>query len=325
MFRLGFVILAVSPCCAQGFKSACELISKADIESIMGFRVREPQSRPAKPVASNANISFADLITSSGCFFEPADDATKQFNGGIEIAVRYLRSTDAQALQERIGNRIPGASDIRIFHRNAGYTALWVNVGSSVVIFKETEAGTTVLQLGMYGPSRPVSSSAMLGDILDHGIKLATAILGGAKSPGVPEHLIVSPEDTLAGQGAMAVEFIFNGDLQQSTDSIEAAMEQRLRENGIKIVRPVGGATVPTLRLSIDTRRGMSLGVYNLRLEFLQLVPLQSPHSAGKFMRAITWSNWRSGYQPGRPVVDGDAMQLTAEFVKAYREANPAR
>ena len=319
----------VGPVSAAQRKTACELIAKTDVESIMGFRVLGPRPGPAKPIASNSHVAFPSELASSGCFFEPALAETKRFNAGVEIGIRYLPPTDALLLQQRLLKEIQGASDTQADRggRDFPYPALWANVGSTFAVFKEDATGTTILQVSSYGPSRQLPNIEIYTDQLAHDIRLATKILGPRALPGTLYSQIVRAVDTLRGHTEMAVQVWVNNKVQEPDDRARVAMESALRQAGIKLLRLNPNTVVPTLELHVSeasvTCYGGAVGGGYLdlvSLDFVQTVPFSGTGPNQRFIIVPTWSiDRRTTGQAYWEVVPG----MVREFVQDYLKANP--
>ena len=294
----------------------------------MGFPVLPPQERPAEPFADG--VSLPDEISSSSCVFEPANEQTKRFNSGIRITVRYVRSLDAEGLLSNLINQIEGSHDLRqdSLGNGFGYPVMWQNVGETVASFKEIPTGTMVLQIALHGPSRQMSAGMIYPDIVNHGLKLTSAILGGAPAaPGIPQGQLVGEAESLAGQNTMGVEVFLDGksllpEAQPTKDIID-----ELRGAGIKVLRQNPNTRVPTLTLNMDTLyapqyRGPGAKVFTLRLEFRQPVTIAQHSGSPKQMDAATWSEGTFGVNSNSDRYREEASGLVRKFLKDYQQAN---
>jgi hypothetical protein len=162
---------------------ASELITKSDLETIMGFTFQEPKSCEVKDLLSKEPLKDVEEVSS--CFFESALPEANRFNKGIKLTVRYLREKDADQAETYIRQAIKRATDSRARSLEAlGYGGFYVSVAQSIFVLKPTLRGCMLLQVAMDGAPSEASDknhSLWLDDLLDREKKIAVKVLGPPK------------------------------------------------------------------------------------------------------------------------------------------------
>lgn len=320
-------------------KTACQLITKVELESVTGYKLQPPQVIPAWDINSikskKDDKDLKDLIASqeiasSGCSYQltPASQAQTLYeNSIIQIGVRYLRNADAEGFRDKF-NDLSGVGYMWINPNiTFPYPALFYAVNTTAVAFKETSSGTIMLEIkcSIYPKSMTVVDGAYFSKDMD--VKIALKIFGDAGTlPGTPNSQVLSADDSLKGINGMIVDVYLNGELLSAIADIRTDMVNLLRQNGIKVISRNNATTLPTLQLDIDTLyvsqfNGPGFVVYTTQLKFLQIFPAQNQKSSAKFVQVLTWSVGSFGIN-GSDRYRKEAAGLTSQFIKSYFNVN---
>jgi hypothetical protein len=353
LFMLWLCLIVFPGVAAGQNKEACNLITKADLESVTGYKFQPPQIIPAWDIHGKnkqAEQAIKDIIasqeiTSSGCSYKltPASQTQSLYgeNSILKIGVRYFRTADAEGFHDKLRDAMSGGGDLWGYSQIAfPYPALFYAVSPTVLAFKETPSGTIMLQISCSLPpkSLTVVDGAQFDSDMD--VKIALKILGDAGTlPGTPNEQIISSNDTLKGLNGIVVVVYLNNKLQSSDGLPDPSIIERsteanprldmvnlLRQNGIKVISGNNATSPPTLRLDINTRyvsqfNGPGFVVYTIELILLQTFPVQNQKPPARFVRVSTWSASSFGVN-GSDRYRDEAVGLTSQFIKAYLTAN---
>lgn len=352
LFMLWLCLIVFPGVAAGQNKQACNLITKAELESVSGFQFQPPQVIPAwsfsgrtlKADKDEKELFASQETASSGCSYKLTPASLARTNGvadeAIQIGVRYLRDSDAEGFYARF-QALTGMSDLAgLAGTRFLYPSLWMNVDQTAVFFKETSGGTMLLEIKVPFVPKGLPASDYAGFLSETTQKIALKILGEASTlPGTPNEQIISSNDTLKGLNGIVVVVYLNNKLQSSTglpntNTFDKSFDEYprldmvnlLRENGIKVISVNNATSPPTLRLDINTRyvsqfNGPGFVVYTIELILLQTFPVQNQKPPARFVRVSTWSASSFGVN-GSDRYRDEAVGLTSQFIKAYLTAN---
>ncbi len=151
VFLFGLCVLSDLPAYAQN-KTACELLSKADAEAILGVTLQPP--KPTAPFGSLLDPDFTSGTVDQGCSFSNftfnhsapnRPKPPKVVNVGLEV--RYSSTLDAHAV-----DKARKQVDIRTYDHptdlpGLGDGAFWIGALNNVTLFVFL-GGTTRLMIG---------------------------------------------------------------------------------------------------------------------------------------------------------------------------------
>ena len=143
---LGMSVLSGLPACAQN-KAACELLSKADAEAVVGTTLQPP--RPDAPFRSLLDPDFTDGTPEQGCAFtnfvynQPKPAKVVAF----DLEVRYSPAPDAHAVDEARKQVDTRTYDHPTDLPGLGDAAFWIGQPNNVTLFVFV-GGTTRLMIG---------------------------------------------------------------------------------------------------------------------------------------------------------------------------------
>lgn len=352
LFMLWLCLIVFPGVAAGQNKEACNLITKAELESITGFQFQPPQVIPAwnfngrtvKADKDEKEFFASQETASSGCSYKLTPASLARTGAGadavIQIGVRYLRDSDAEGLYARFQD-LTGMSDLAgLTGPRFLYPSLWMSVDMTAVFFKETSGGTMLLEIKIPFVPKDVPASDYWGFLTETSKKIALKILGEASTlPGTPNEQIISSNDTLKGLNGIVVLVYLNNKLQSSTglpntNTFDKSFDEYprldmvnlLRENGIKVISVNNATSPPTLRLDINTRyvsqfNGPGFVVYTIELILLQTFPVQNQKPPARFVRVSTWSASSFGVN-GSDRYRSEAIDLTSQFIKSYFKVN---
>ncbi len=127
---------------------ATQLLSKVDLEAIMGFKFQEPKGdKPVDPLSSE---QLEQVEKTSSCFFDSDLPKSNRFNHGVRLTVRYLTESDADRAEDSIRHAAFRATGLRPAGlKHFSYSAFTVQ--SSIYVFKPTPEGCTMLEVAIDG------------------------------------------------------------------------------------------------------------------------------------------------------------------------------
>lgn len=157
---------------------AVDLISRSEIESIMGVNFREGKVCEINDLLSKSGLSGVE--DKSGCFFESALTEAKQGNNGVRLTVRYLGETDVLDAEDKVRDALKSETKIKAKTiEDLGYPTFYVSAENSLFVLKHTAIGTTLLQVAIEGD--PGKGRCKNEDCLGKQKEIALKILGPAK------------------------------------------------------------------------------------------------------------------------------------------------
>ena len=143
---LGLAVLSGLPAYAQN-KTACELLSKADAEAVVGVTLQPPN--PARPFARfSIRTSPAARLSRAAAFTNFAPNQPKPakvVNVGLEV--RYSPTPDAHAVDETHKQVDTRTYDHPTDLSGLGDAAFWIGPPNNVTLFVFL-GGTTRLMIG---------------------------------------------------------------------------------------------------------------------------------------------------------------------------------
>jgi hypothetical protein len=142
----GLSALSGSPGYAQN-KTACELLSKADAEAVLGVTLQPP--KPTAPFRSLLDPDFTSGMPEQGCtftnFVPNQPKPLKVVNVGLEV--RYSATPDAHAVDEAHKHIDTRTYDHPTDLPGLGDAAFWIGPPNNVTLFVFL-GGTTRLMIG---------------------------------------------------------------------------------------------------------------------------------------------------------------------------------
>jgi len=143
---LGLAIVSDLPAYAQN-KTACELLSKADAEAVVGTTLQPP--KPTAPFRSLLDPDFTTGTAAQGCtltnFVANQPKPAKVVNVGLEV--RYSTTPDAHAVDETRKQVDTRTYDHPTDLAGLGDAAFWIGPPNNVTLFVFL-GGTTRLMIG---------------------------------------------------------------------------------------------------------------------------------------------------------------------------------
>jgi TPR repeat protein len=146
VFLLGLAVVSDLPAYAQN-KTACELLSKADAEAVVGTSLQPP--KPTAPFRSLLDPDFTSGAPEQGCAFtnfapnQPKPAKVVAFN----LEVRYSPTPDAHAVDEAHKQVDTRTYDHPTDLPGLGDAAFWIGPPNNVTLFVFL-GGTTRLMIG---------------------------------------------------------------------------------------------------------------------------------------------------------------------------------
>jgi hypothetical protein len=146
IFLGGLCVLSCSPTYAQN-NTACQLLSKADAEAILGVTLQPP--KPTAPFRSLLDPDFTSGTVDQGCsftnFVPNQPKPPKIVNVGLEV--RYSATPDANAVDEARKQVDTRTYDHPTDLPGLGDAAFWIGAPNNVTLFVFI-GGTTRLMIG---------------------------------------------------------------------------------------------------------------------------------------------------------------------------------
>lgn len=336
---------------APSVRPACSMITSADVSAIMAFTVLPGQANPAGPFANH--VQLPNEIAASACFFEPSQAATKRFNSGVRITVRYAGLADPEATFNELLAKIDEAGNLLRYPQARGfeYPLMYWNVehGQTLTSLKAIPDGMLVLQVTVLGPSKESPGGEgtiweqIFSDELKHGIALSAKIMRtsgpeelSAKSPirrseaPTQENVPESELESGSLRGVRRIYFTIQADSSRARE-FTAMVEKKLEDHGIEVeYHPQAPWSYPALYLSIDTTSSRC-GTMPREVWFVQgsLAVLLPSSQKGKYHAVKVWESARFGESGNIWGSDLNKSQqfgtLTDEFLKEWDKANRER
>ena len=167
---------------------ATELLSKADLESIMGFKFRGPKDIDTTDLLSLHPLEGVEKVSS--CYFDSDLPENKHFNNGVRLTVRYLTENNSDRAEEAIRSYFSEKTSAAIGGvKQFDYSALYIDREKSICVFKPTPLGCTLLEVAIDGASSEASQKngkEAFADRLEKEKKIALKILGPTGAPVDP-------------------------------------------------------------------------------------------------------------------------------------------
>jgi hypothetical protein len=143
---LGFTVVLGAPAFAQN-KTACQLLSKADAEAILGVTLQPP--KPTAPFRSLLDPDFTSGTVDQGCSFTNSvpnqPKPSKIVNVGLEV--RYSATPDPNAADEARKQVDTRTYDHPTDLPGLGDASFWIGAPNNVTLFVFV-GGTTRLMIG---------------------------------------------------------------------------------------------------------------------------------------------------------------------------------
>src|SRR5665213_1318508 len=142
----GLGVVSSWPATAQN-KTACELLSKADAEAVMGVTLQPPE--PSAPFRSLLDPDFTEGTPEQGCRFTnlaPNQSKPSQLVS-VRVEVRYSSSPNAHAVDETRHQVDTRTYDHSTDLPGLGNAAFWIGAPNNVTLFVFL-GGTTRLMVG---------------------------------------------------------------------------------------------------------------------------------------------------------------------------------
>jgi TPR repeat protein len=145
-FLFGLCVLSGLPVYAQN-KTACELLSKADAEAILGVPLLPPE--PSEPFRSLLDPDFSSGTPEQGCRFTNFNSKQPKPPKGVNVRleVRYSSTPNAHAVDETRKQVDTRTYDHPMDLPGLGDAAFWIGPPNNVTVFVFL-GGTTRLMIG---------------------------------------------------------------------------------------------------------------------------------------------------------------------------------